>query len=495
MKNTIHIYMATAFLSLGALNAFGQTTKSPIVVTCNDLMQKGDSLYIDAVIRVQSNLIESKKSLTLTPVLENEKQKEGLPSILLNGKNRQKVYNREIALHNLQDEPRYTVIAASEATEHTVPYKMTLPWAAWMKDARFVLAQDLCGCGKEEAVSPLLIADKIRMAPTVRYQVIPQLIYISPQAETEKHRVEVGTAYLDFQVGKSIILTDFRNNAAELAKIAKTIRTVTDDKNITPKGIVMKGFASPEGTYASNQRLADNRVKALRDYIRVNNAFKTDFFKLESEPEDWTGFKQKVEADAQVPAREEVLAIINSGNEPDRKESQLRALKGGTAFKYVLTEIFPSLRRTEYRIDYSVRFFSVEEGREIIKTRPQQLSLSEMFAVANSYEIGSDEYNEVFETAVRMFSNDPVANLNAANIAISKKDYAAARNYLQKAGNSIEAVHARGVISLIEGNLDEAEALLTQAKNSGLIDADINLRELTKKRKDNALFDSFGIEN
>ena len=78
------------------------------------------------------------------------------------------------------------------------------------------------------------------------------------------------------------------------------------------------------------------------------------------------------------------------------------------------------MRRSEYRIDYTVREFTVEEGREIIKTRPQQLSLSEMFAVANSYETGSKEYNDVFEIAVRMYSSDPVANLNAANISIGK---------------------------------------------------------------------------
>ena len=55
----------------------------------------------------------------------------------------------------------------------------------------------------------LLIADKIRMAPTERYKVQPTLAYISPEAETEKHRAEVGTAYLDFQVGKSADLAGF----------------------------------------------------------------------------------------------------------------------------------------------------------------------------------------------------------------------------------------------------------------------------------------------
>lgn len=491
MKNRMNIYIAAALLAAGSATTWAQTGNSPIHVTCNDLMQKGDSLYIDATIRVRGDLIESRKSLSLTPVLESVGQKEGLPSILLNGKNRAKVYKREVALKNLLDEPRYKVLRASDATEHVIPYKMAVAWEPWMKDARFVLAQDLCGCGKEEAVGPLLIADRIRMAPTVRYEVQPTLAYITPVAETEKHRAEVGTAYLDFQVGKSHILPDFRNNASELAKINKTIWTVTSDKNITPKGIYLKGYASPEGSYASNQRLADNRVKALRDYIRTQNNFGLDFFTLDAEPEDWNGFREKAEADMGIPAHDEVMAIINSSDDPDRKEAKLRALKGGSAYRYVLNSIFPSLRRSEYRIDYTVREFTVEEGREIIKTRPQQLSLSEMFAVANSYETGSEEYNNVFEIAVRMYSSDPVANLNAANISISKGDYVAANKYLAKAGNSAEAVHARGVIKLIEGDLDGAEPLLKQAEQAGVRGAAANLKELQKKREDNALFDSF----
>ena len=402
--------------------------------------------------------------MELTPVLESASQKEGLPSILVNGRIRQKVYNREVALDNLNDVPHYTILKANKE-DQVVSYKTAVPFEDWMKDARVVLDPNLCGCGKEEAGSPLLIADKIRRRPDKRYEVQPTFSYITPMAETEKHRAEVGTAFLDFQVGKYQILPDFRNNAVELAKINNTIRTVTEDKNVKPTGIVLKGYASPEGSYASNKKLADNRVKALRDYIRQKNDFKADFFTMSSEPEDWAGFKEKVEADPNVPNRSEVLAIIDSSDDPDRKEAKLRALGGGAAFRYVLKDIFPSLRRSEYKIDYTVREFTEDEGR--------------------------DEYNNVFDIAVRMFPNDPVANLNAANIAMGKGDYASAKNYLAKAGNAPEAVHAKGVLSMLTGDLTEAESLLKQAQDMGVKAAAINLEELRKKIEDNAVFDSF----
>lgn len=484
------LYMIVVLLALFLPAVKGQND-SPVKVVCNELRQRGDSVFIDAVITVCTEWVESRKSLTLTPVLESDAQRMGLPSILLNGKNRQKVYQREIALGNLQDEPRYLVVKAHDMPQVSVPYLLTVPFEPWMKEARLVLVQNMCGCGQEEGMSPLVIAGRILMRPDKRYEVQPALVYITPEAETEKHRAEAGTAFLDFPVGKYQILKDFRNNAVELDKINRTIGLVLNDANITPKGIYLKGYASPEGSYAGNARLAENRVKALRDYLNGEYKFKPDFFTLDFEPEDWAGFKAKVEADLEIPERDEVLAIIGNDETPDRKEAQLKALKGGNTYKYVLNVIFPSLRRTDYRIDYSVRFFTVEEGREIIKTRPQQLSLNEMFAVANSYEVGSDAYNQVFDIAVRMYGDDPVANLNAANIALSGKDLNAARAYLAKAGNSPEAVHARGVLALMEGHLQEAETLLLQAEKAGIEGAKANLKELKKKKADNELFDSF----
>ena len=494
MKNIYILAAALVVLSPAAM-AQNSVLSNAVKVVCNDAVQRGDSLYLDAVITLNNSSVKTCKSLELTPVVEVGDKKEGFLSVLRNGRIRHKVYTREIKLNNLVEIPHYSVAKVNkDRTEEVICYQAAIGWEDWMKDAKISLAADLCGCGQEDA-NKLLIADHIRRRPDARYEVQPTLAYITPVAETEKHRAEVGTAYLDFQVGKSQILPDFRNNAAELDKINSTIRSVTSDKNITPKGIMLKGYASPEGSYASNDRLSDNRVKALRDYIRSKNDFPQSFFALENEPEDWAGFKAQLVADWEVPARDEVLGIIDSDLQPDRKEAKLRALKGGSAFSYVLKNIFPSLRRSEYRIDYTVREFTVEEGREIIKTHPQQLSLSEMFAVANSYETGSKEYNDVFEIAVRMYSSDPVANLNAANISIGKGDYAAAKNYLSKAGDSAEAIHARGVMKLIEGDLDGAEVLLKKANDAGVIGAANNLRELQKKREDNALFDSFNAHN
>lgn len=170
MNKKINAYMMAAMMAVVSPAIMGQTASDGVKVICNDVVQKGDSVYIDAVVTVSSDAVKSRSYLELTPVLESASQKEGLPSILVNGRIRQKVYNREVALDNLNDVPHYTILKAGKE-DQVVSYKTAVPFEDWMKDARVVLDPNLCGCGKEEAGSPLLIADKIRRRPDKRYEV------------------------------------------------------------------------------------------------------------------------------------------------------------------------------------------------------------------------------------------------------------------------------------------------------------------------------------
>ena len=119
--------------------------------------------------------------------------------------------------------------------------------------------------------------------------------------------------------------------------------------------------------------------------------------------------------------------------------------------------MYPGLRHSDYRIEYTIRTYTdISEIREVMATTPQKLSLNEMFVLAQSLEAGSDEYNAVFDTAVRMYPNDATANLNAANAAMQRGDLVSAERYLSKTDNSTEAIYAKGVHAALKG--DNAKA-------------------------------------
>ena len=74
--------------------------------------------------------------------------------------------------------------------------------------------------------------------------------------------------------------------------------------------------------------------------------------------------------------------------------------------------------------------------------------------------------NEAFDIAVRMFPSDPAANLNAANASMQKGDMAAAKRYLEKAGDSPQADYARGVWSAINADYMKAKGYFSLTADS-----------------------------
>lgn len=147
----------------------------------------------------------------------------------------------------------------------------------------------------------------------------------------------------------------------------------------------------------------------------------------------------------------------------------------------MLQNFYPALRHTDYRITYEVkRFDDLDKIREVMRTKPNRLSLQEFFLLGNAAEPGSEEFNNVYETAVRMYPDNPTANINAANAALQRQDYTTAEQYLNRAGDSPEAVYARGSLAFIKGDYDKAEELMKQVNS--MPEAQKTLGEITRIR-------------
>lgn len=304
------------------------------------------------------------------------------------------------------------------------------------------------------------------------------LSYERPKAELEKARELSGQAFLDFVVNKTDIRRDYRRNAVELAKVDQTINEVRQDPNITINHISIHGYASPEGSFQNNTRLAEGRAQAFKDYVQTLISLPASIFSVASTPEDWQGLISYLEnQEPSTPPYDNLpalLAIARSDAAPDQKERQLKR-DYPTQWRQLLAEVFPALRHSDYRVSYTIRPFTVEEARELIRTKPQQLSLNEMFLVANTYTPGSLEYDEVFDIAVRMYPADETANLNAAITALRKGDLDAADRYLLKAGQNPTALTARGVLAARRNDFTTARQLFQQADTDA---ARHNLQEL-----------------
>ena len=335
-----------------------------------------------------------------------------------------------------------------------IAYSQTVPYEEWMNGATLYMRRCDYGCCNtlvDEVYTP--------MAGWREAGYTPVYHYVTPEAEGVKMRELAGRAYIDFQVNMTELDPDYRKNPAELAKITATIDSVRNDKDVTVKRITIKGWASPEGPWDNNVHLAKGRTATLKQYVQYLYRFPEGFIETDYCPEDWAGLRDFVET-SNLPHRAEILALIdNESLEPDPKEWVLKS-RYPDEYKFLLATVYPGLRHSDYTIEYTIRHYSdPTEIRRVMAEAPQKLSLDEFFILAKTLEPGSDEYNEVFETAVRLYPNDPTANLNAASSAMQRNDLANAERYLAKAGESDAAVYARGVYAALNGDLRRAVEL------------------------------------
>ena len=120
-----------------------------------------------------------------------------------------------------------------------------------------------------------------------------------------------------------------------------------------------------------------------------------------------------------------------------------------------------------------------------MKVLAQNLSLNEMYLVANTYPNGSKEFINVFETAVRLFPEDDIAKLNAAVAALSCRDIETAERYLDQVKHRElpEYANAAGVLALLKDDYESARKYLQIAVDAGLEVAGKNLEELEKREQ------------
>nr|MBP8872609.1 OmpA family protein [Bacteroides sp.] len=258
----------------------------------------------------------------------------------------------------------------------------------------------------------------------------PNLQIMVAQAE-EKRRSFTRSAYLNFKVNQSALLADYMNNPVELAKIYSSIDSIREDNNYRIARIEIVGYSSPEGSYAANARLSEQRAKALEQNLKHAYQLDDSMIDCRSVPENWEGLAAWLR-EYRPSYMQKVLDIIGQTPEPDARDAKIKAIDGGKIYNALLQEVYPKLRLVEYTVSYTVVPFSVEQGREIIKTRPDKMNHNEMYQVAASYGEGSDEYNRIIRMIAARFPGDRIANNNAAIVAWETGDYDAMRVYLKR---------------------------------------------------------------
>lgn len=384
--------------------------------------------------------LASRRQLTVTPVIVNYADTDSisglprsltLPSVRIAGKNRYRMNARREKLYGSL--PDHTPHAFRFSKEHrpVIEYSETVPAEKWMSGARVEVRREWQGCaGCGEVLDDVFIADIPLFKEEKQVVERPELELMVAEA-VEKRRSFTRSAYLNFKVNQSVLLADYMNNPSELAKIYSSIDSIRNDDIYRIDEIDIVGYSSPEGSYVSNARLSEQRARALERNLK--QAYKLDdrTLRCSSVAENWEGLAAWLE-EYRPSYMQQVLDIIEQTPNPDARDAKIRAIDGGKIYNALLCEVYPGLRQVKYTVNYVIIPFTVEQGREIIRTRPDKMNHYEMYRVAESYGKGSEEYNRIIRMIAERFPDDRIANNNAAIVAWEMGDYGAMRMYLKR---------------------------------------------------------------
>ena len=409
-------------------------------------VKNGQNLDVSCYMNYTLVPMKSNQEMTVTPILRSGANYVSLPPVTFAGRNRYFFHKRNEDIQS---------VLLRNGRKAVMDYKASVPFQPWMNNCELVMDYQWSGCCGAPMMQVAVPVSNVRFAPP---SFNAEYVYIPPVAEKVKIRNEKGTAYIDFIVNKTNIDPNYHRNAAELAKITGTINKIKDDPDVKIKEMFIKGYASPEGPYENNVRLAKGRTEALRDYVQNLYSFPQDFIHTSYDAANFAGLKDYLENN-EVKDKAGILEILASDLEPYAKNQKIRT-SYPTEYAWLLKNVYPGLRKSDYTVEYTVKSYTdVAEIIRVMKVAPQKLSLSEFYLAAQSMKPGTDDFNEVFDIAVKMFPDDPVANLNAANSAMQRGDYTSAARYLKKAGNGNEAKYAAAMLAALQKDYTTALSL------------------------------------
>lgn len=158
-----------------------------------------------------------------------------------------------------------------------------------------------------------------------------------------------------------------------------------------------------------------------------------------------------------------------------RKAPAPQSTNTGTASSKVeLAFVQPEVDASQYA--------SAQELIQKMEQNPSVMSRNEFFAASKAYSPGSAGFNKVYETAVKYFPNDETVNLNRASALMQAGDTAGAKLYLDKAGESADAVYSRGVWYFKRGNVQQAVPYFRKADEMGYPKASAAIRAIATAR-------------
>lgn len=494
----------TALISLNyTASAKKKHIADKLDVVAVDVKQQGDSINLDILFQVNSEITPS-ESIELTPFLTKSEKTGIFPSLILNGKQRQKIQKRDYSFMSLEERKK-TIEAGTRYLEVTTnpfiyTYNGKIAYEDWMREAALDLSVFGCRCGKTE-ISSFSRKEKeitsggskkkedknknpeqaqegsnqIRLQSNIElpgpYDALIPLLKVAeikPYVYDRDHQEIKYEIQFDYEASKTTVNENFKNNKGSMSELKHQIKKLIDN-GAHIKQIYISGYASPEGTYEQNMRISQKRSEAFGEQLKTHFGFNNSQFVINWYGEDWEGLKKLLHANV-TNYRDEALLIIEKTGIFQGREKKLMDLFSGNAYRHMSEIYFPLLRRIEFRVIYSKTENNIDKIRELYQTSDDQLTINDFNLLLSQEKFATQAYRSLLTKILERYPNDETAVLNMAAICLIDNKPEEAWNFLKRKHSKkriLEFENNLGVYYLMTGNRKNAIRVFENAAGEG----------------------------
>ena len=259
------------------------------------------------------------------------------------------------------------------------------------------------------------------------------------------------------------------NSVGEFVKLLKEINK--DREGLNLQNVEIQAYASPEGGFKFNDKLANKRQDVSEKYVRkeMKSAGVEGNLDAHYTAQDWEGFQQLVQA-SDIQDKDVILRVLSMYKDPQEREQQIRNMSEG--FRELADAILPELRRARLTIHYETIGRNDEQIKAQYNEDAAKLSADELLYYATLEEDAAKK-EEIYAKTAQLYTDDYRPLNNQAVMAFNRGDEAKAKELLAqaitKSNNAAEANATLGLIALKNGNVAEAENLIAKAADANAL--------------------------
>lgn len=474
MKRLVKVsfILASAALLLSSCNCYTKMVKKidDVKITCNPevLALKGSNVPVDITVEFPAKYFKKKGTLKVTPVLVfNGGEIAGTP----------KFFQGEKVKDN------YTVISYKGGGKYT--QSITLPYDERAKLSTLELRIDAkCKKGDFKPVAALAVAQGISTVQLLANNTA----YMTIMPDNYKR---VTTISQDADI--MYLVNRYNVRPAELTKeqvkmFEEFVKEYSDKDRATLGNIYAKGYASPEGPVAFNDKLSKERSVSGKDAISKALSGVDAKYDVAAYGEDWEGFKKLVAA-SNIKEKDLILQVLSMYSNPVKRDEEIRNMT--SVFTVLKEKILPELRRTQLIADVDIEGRTDAEIKTAAAGNIDVLTLEEMLYAATLTNDNAAKI-KAYQAAARKF-NDARAYNNLGVIYAKEWKLAEAKTAFDKAASisrSADITNNLGALALMNGNVAGAKRMLSSLNtpdakaNMGLVNlAEGNYAEAARSLK------------